>query len=206
MGLRGFIPLFFDTLFFLPYNDLFNPAHLCRHVGEGAPEASEDLVGSRKTVEIDHGIMHAFDAVPVKNPVLVGDDAVTEMLPDQVFFPAFVSGQEEFHVRVGSNFCLHSTDEGFGSALTNGGYIVGTADVDADHMGSKAVGEGIDLCLDLLGRSEQVIILGGIKLFPGKNIHGVGQLPVEIFVQGHAGRVISNVLIVEPLLRGELQE
>lgn len=148
--------------------------------------------------------MHAFHGIPVDGPALVADDFARKFPAQQVFLRLIVSGQEEAAFRMLRQLFFHLGDELLRGALSHGDSIVRAPDVDAYAAGRKLLRKGVDAFLQGRGRHIEAVIVGGIKVFPGKDINLFFQRTVKVLVKDAVRFVADDILISETLPGSEL--
>ena len=149
--------------------------HICCNICEGTEKASDDFSGGSKAVEVKQGVVHAIYTVTAETAVLIGENSFRECFPKPFFFFHIVGGQIEHRCRISLQFLLHGMDKGIRGAFADGGLVVCAADMHADAGRAEAGSDVVDPFLKPLGRNEEVIVFGGIKPFPGKNIRFPGK-------------------------------
>ena len=185
--------------------------HIRCDVRKRTEKASDDFSSGSKAVEVEQGVVHAIYAVAAEAAVLIGENPSRECFPKPFLFFHIVGGQIEHRRRISLQFLLHGADKGIRGAFADGRLVVCAADVHADAGRTEAGSDVVDPFLKPLGRNEEVIVFGGIKPFPGKNICFSGKRCHIIWIQtsigipvcqnGFVGQIIFCCLLVKEFSR-----
>ena len=140
--------------------------------------------------------MDALGAVSAETAFFIGKNTSGKGRSDDPFFFQVVRGQIETGVRVVIQLFFHTFNKTFRRTFPDGGTVVGAADVYAYAGRPESGSHGFNPFPHFFCGTEQMIIFGRIKLFPGENIN-IASEALHIIRCQPAGRtaVGQNLLV-----------